>query len=108
MQMASQFLGSYTSFARTFHRGSEEYFSNLQLPTRSDIARVAELVINVEEKVDQLDLAFEGIEDTYAQSTTSEAIAGLAGGLDAMENPLAVLPAALQKLATLQRLAIRS
>lgn len=107
MQMASQFLESYTSFARTFHRASEEYFSNLQLPTRSDIARVAELVINVEEKVDQLDLAFEGLEDTYAQSTTSEAIAGLAGRLDGVENTLDVLPAVLQKLATVERLEMR-
>ncbi len=107
MQMASQFLESYTSFARTFHRASEEYFSNLQLPTRSDIARVAELVINVEEKVDQLDLAFEGLEDTYAQSTTSEAIAGLAGRLDGVENKLDVLPAVLQKLATVERLEMR-
>jgi polyhydroxyalkanoic acid synthase PhaR subunit len=107
MQMASQFLESYTSFARTFHRASEEYFSNLQLPTRSDIARVAELVINVEEKVDQLDLAFEGLEDSYAQSTTSEAIAGLAGRLDGVENKLDVLPAVLQKLATVERLEMR-
>ncbi len=107
MQMASQFLESYTSFARTFHRASEEYFSNLQLPTRSDIARVAELVINVEEKVDQLDLAFEGLEDTYAQSTISEAIAGLAGRLDGVENKLDVLPAVLQKLATVERLEMR-
>ena len=107
MQMASQFLESYTSFARTFHRASEEYFSNLQLPTRSDIARVAELIINVEEKVDQLDLAFEGLEDTYAQSTTSEAIAGLAGRLDGVENKLDVLPAVLQKLATVERLEMR-
>lgn len=107
MQMASQFLESYTSFAKTFHRASEEYFSNLQLPTRSDIARVAELVINVEEKVDQLDLAFEGLEDTYAQSTTSEAIAGLAGRLDGVENTLDVLPAVLQKLATVERLEMR-
>jgi polyhydroxyalkanoic acid synthase PhaR subunit len=107
MQMASQFLESYTSFARTFHRASEEYFSNLQLPTRSDIARVAELVINVEEKVDQLDFAFEGLEDSYAQSTTSEAIAGLAGRLDGVENKLDVLPAVLQKLATVERLEMR-
>ena len=107
MQMASQFLESYTSFARTFHRASEEYFSNLQLPTRSDIARVAGLVINVEEKVDQLDFAFEDFRDTYAQSTTSEAIAGLAGRLDGVENKLDVLPAVLQKLASVERLEMR-
>ena len=70
-------------------------------------ARVAELIINVEEKVDQLDLAFEGLEDTYAQSTTSEAIAGLAGRLDGVENKLDVLPAVLQKLATVERLEMR-
>ena len=107
MQMTSQFLESYTSFARTLRRASEEYFGNLQLPTRSDIARVAELVINVEEKVDQLDFAFEDLEDTHAQSTTSEAIAGLTGRLDGVENKLDVLPAVLQKLATVEHLEMR-
>jgi polyhydroxyalkanoic acid synthase PhaR subunit len=98
MDMASQFLESYTSFTRTFSRASEAYFSRLQLPTRSDIARVAELVINLEDKVDRLDNEFESFEDRYMQITTGEAISGLSGRLERVESDIAALPAAVESL----------
>lgn len=55
MDSATPFLESYASFFKTFRRANEEFFKNLQLPTRSDIARIAELVIALEEKVDRID-----------------------------------------------------
>lgn len=107
MQAASQFLESYASFVRASRRASEEYFGHLlQLSTRSDIARVAELVINVENKVDKLDEAFEDFEDSNAQSTatTNDAIAGMAGRLDSAEHGFEALPEVLQKLANVEKL----
>jgi polyhydroxyalkanoic acid synthase PhaR subunit len=98
MEMASQFLESYAGFTRTFNRASEAYFSRLQLPTRPDIARVAELVINLEEKVDRLDNAFEDFEDRYMQMTTGEAAGGVSGRLERVENNVAALPAAVESL----------
>jgi polyhydroxyalkanoic acid synthase PhaR subunit len=86
MEGVSRFLESYTSFHRTFRRASEEYFRNLQLPTRSDVARVAELVITLEEKVDRIEDSFEDFEDGYAHLATSEAVAGLEKQLERVEN----------------------
>ena len=98
MDMASQFLESYASFTRTFNRASEAYFSRLQLATRSDIARVAELVINLEEKVDRLDNEFEDFEDSYKQMTAGEATSGLSGRLERVESTVTALPAAVESL----------
>ena len=47
---SSQFLERYTTFYKLFRRNAEESLSVLQLPTRSDIARVANLVISLEEQ----------------------------------------------------------
>jgi polyhydroxyalkanoic acid synthase PhaR subunit len=111
MEGVSRYLESYTSFHRTFRRASEEYFRNLQLPTRSDVARVAELVITLEEKVDRIEDAFEDFQDGYAHLATSEAVAGLeeqlelegkaveglAKRLDQLESKLDKVLAALKK-----------
>src|SRR6266516_4366940 len=96
MESASQFLESYASFYRTFRRTNEEFFSNLQLTTRSDIARVAELVIAVEDKVEQIDDAIEDFEDNYTKAVP--------GNLDErlvhVEKKLDALSASLQDLTT--------
>ena len=80
IESASPFLESYATFYKSSRRANEEYFKNLQLPTRSDIARVAELIVNLEEKVDRIDDA----------SATSEQVEGLAKRLDAIEGKLEV------------------
>ncbi len=53
-----RFLESYSRSYRELRRASEEGLKNLQLPTRSDVARVARLVVGVEEKVDRIEEAF--------------------------------------------------
>jgi polyhydroxyalkanoic acid synthase PhaR subunit len=85
MEVSSEFLKSYAGFYSTLRRANEEYFRNLQLPTRSDIARVAGLVINLEEKVDRIDSALEDFEDGAGSN-------------------LSRFPAVLQKLETVERL----
>ncbi len=95
MESSSKFLESYTSFYKTFRRANEEFFGNLQLPTRSDIARVAELVIEVEDKVEQIEDAIEDFEDTYSKFLPGS----LDGWLEQVEMKINALPAALQKLA---------
>jgi len=88
MESASEFLKSYTGFYAAMRRANEEYFRNLQIPTRSDIARVAGLVVNLEEKVDHIDGALEDFED-------------------GAESNLSQLPAVLQKLETVEHLGQR-
>jgi hypothetical protein len=55
MKAASEFLEHYARFFTTLRHMNEEYLKNLQLPTRSDITGIAELVVALEEKVDQID-----------------------------------------------------
>ena len=86
IESASPFIEIYSNFVKTLHRANEEFFSNLQLPTRSDLARVAGLVVAMDEKVDKLEDAFENLEDERSQESpllraTNEAIGGLEGRL---------------------------
>ena len=107
MEAVSRFLESYTSFTRTFHRASEEYFGNLQLPTRSDVARVAGLVVALEEKVDRIEDAFEDFEDGIAHVATNETVTDLAGRLGRVESKLDTVPTALKKIEAVEDLAKR-
>lgn len=96
MESASQFLESYASLYNTFRRANEEFFSNLQLPTRSDIARVAELVIKVEDKVESIEDILEDFEDNYTRALP----ANLEERLEQVERKLDALPDTFQNLAT--------
>ncbi len=100
MESASQFLESYASFYKTFRRANEEFFSNLQLPTRSDIARVAELVIGVEDKVEQVEDAIEDFEDNYARAVPGN----LDERLEHVEKKLDTLSSSMQELTTANNL----
>ncbi len=95
METSTPFLESYASFFKTFRRANEEFFKNLQLPTRSDIARIAELVIALEEKVDQLDDSLDGLNDSQSKAATQEAVTSLAGQLYVLESKMDLLPATL-------------
>jgi polyhydroxyalkanoic acid synthase PhaR subunit len=97
MESSAPFLESYASFFKTFRRANEEFFKNLQLPTRSDIARVAELVIALEEKVDQLDDNLDGLSDSQSKAATQETVNGLAGQLSTLGSKIDTLPAALSQ-----------
>lgn len=91
MESVKEFLENYTGFAKSLRRFNEEYFRNLQLPTRSDIARVAELVVTVEDKVDAVEDMLEGFEDGYAKLATVEGVEKVAGHLTELEDKLAKL-----------------
>jgi polyhydroxyalkanoic acid synthase PhaR subunit len=94
MESASQFLESYASLYKTFRRANEEFFSNLQLPTRSDIARVAELVIKVEDKVESIEDTLEDFENNYTRAIP----ANLEERLDKVESKLDKLLVAVEKI----------
>lgn len=96
IESASPFLESYANFYKTTRRANEEYFKNLQLPTRSDIARVAELIVNLEEKVDGMedDLATMG---TMATMATVEQVERLGKRLEAIEGKLDRVIAAIEQ-----------
>lgn len=88
LEPSSQFLKSYASFYSVFKRNSEEYLKALQLPVRSDIARVAGLVIALEDKIDRIEDAFEDFEYGYAAPATAEAVGSIEERIGGLEQAL--------------------
>jgi polyhydroxyalkanoic acid synthase PhaR subunit len=96
LEPSSRFLQSYASFYKVFKRNSEDYLKNLQLPVRSDISRIAGLVVNLEEKVDRIEEVLEDFEYGYAEPATSESVKELETRLDRVEGKLDRLLVALE------------
>ncbi len=96
LEPSSRFLQSYASFYKVFKRNSEDYLKNLQLPVRSDISRIAGLVVNLEEKVDRIEEVLEDFEYGYAEPATSESVKELETRLGRVEGKLDRLLAALE------------
>jgi polyhydroxyalkanoic acid synthase PhaR subunit len=88
LEPSSQFLQSYASFYKVFKRNSEEYLKSLQLPVRSDITRVAGLVINLEDKIDRIEEVLEDFEYTPAKPATADSIEALEGRIAGIERAL--------------------
>jgi len=88
LEPSSQFLQSYASFYKVFKRNSEEYLKSLQIPVRSDISRVAGLVINLEDKVDRIEEVLEDFEYTSAKPATADSIEALEGRIEGIEGTL--------------------
>lgn len=92
IEAASQFLESYTGFYRTLRHSSEEYLRNLQFATRSDVARVAGLVVALEEKIDHIEEALGDFADGSFQIATDESVSKLAGELARVKGSIGALP----------------
>jgi len=88
LEPSSRFLQSYASFYKVFKRNSEEYLKNLQLPVRSDITRIAGLVVNLEDKVDNVEEILEDLDLEGKEVATTEAIASLEGRIGGLESTL--------------------
>ncbi len=83
-----RFLENYATLEQVFQRASEEYFGYLQLATRSDNTRVAELVVGLDAKVDRMEETFEEFEHGYATPATAEAVEALEGRVKELERKL--------------------
>jgi pyruvate/2-oxoglutarate dehydrogenase complex dihydrolipoamide acyltransferase (E2) component len=89
-------MRSHASFYKVFRERSEEYLKSLQVPVRSDITRVAGLIVALEDKVDRIEEAFEEFEYGYAKPATAEELGELEKRLDRVEGKLDRLLAALE------------
>ncbi len=96
LESASRWMQNYASFYKVFRRRSEEYLKSLQVPVRSDITRVAGLIVALEDKVDRIEEAFEEFEYGYAKPATAEELGELEKRLDRVEGKLDRLLAALE------------
>ncbi len=101
MESASRYLDVYTSYYKSLRQTAETQLHNLQIPTRSDVARVAGLVVALEDKVDRLEDAFERFENSQRQSQAQEpapALSALEERVDRVEAKLDALLAAVERL----------
>lgn len=71
LALAKPGLENYSYLIRTFRRASEAYFKALQLPTHSDIARVAEMIVGLEEKIDTMEEAIEQAKEQQSKQSTA-------------------------------------
>jgi polyhydroxyalkanoic acid synthase PhaR subunit len=76
LQLSSAFLKSSSSLTSAFRRASEEYFKILRLPTISDIANIAQLVIRLEEKLDSIEDVMERYAEQAVQRESIDAKIG--------------------------------
>ncbi len=88
LEPSSRFLQSYASFYKVFKRNSEDYLKNLQLPVRSDITRIAGLIVNLEDKVDNVEETLEDLDLEGKEAATTEAIASLERRIGGLESTL--------------------
>ena len=88
LKVTSRYLRNYSTFYKVFRRDSERYLKGLQIPVRSDITRVAGLVVGLEDKVDRLEEAFEEFEYGYAKPATAESLEGIEERIERFEGML--------------------
>lgn len=69
-QSSGKILETFLSAQKTVRDNMRSYLEQINLPTREDIARLGELIVALEEKVDQLDDRLARIERSIAEDKT--------------------------------------
>lgn len=100
LDASSRSLQSYATFYKAFRRDSEEYLKALSIPVRSDITRVASLVVALEEKIDRIEETLEDFQDGYAEPATAEAVDGIDGRIQGLEQRLDNVEGKIDRLLT--------
>jgi polyhydroxyalkanoic acid synthase PhaR subunit len=93
---------TFDTFARSeaeLRQASEEGLKNRGVPTRSDVARVAKLVVVVENKVDRIEETLEDlIQNDFNPATVGAAVNGLEERMDRLEGKMDRILIALERL----------
>lgn len=89
------FADLYTSMTRAYSRATEQYYRNLQIPTRSDVTRAVELVGQLEKKLERIDEAV-GASDDRSNVASATAAADLDERLKRVEQTLDRLLASVE------------
>ena len=69
-ESSGKILETFLSAQKTVRDNMRSYLEQINLPTREDIARLGELIVALEEKVDQLDDRLARIEHSLADKPT--------------------------------------
>jgi polyhydroxyalkanoic acid synthase PhaR subunit len=75
-ESSGKILETFLSAQKTVRDNMRSYLEQINLPTREDIARLGELIVALEEKVDQLDDRLANLERSASAATTESAKLG--------------------------------
>ena len=67
-ESSGKILETFLSAQKTVRDNMKSYLEGINLPTREDIARLGELIVSLEEKVDQLDDRLARIEQSIVKA----------------------------------------
>jgi polyhydroxyalkanoic acid synthase PhaR subunit len=100
LESMGHFFEIYARSEAELRQASEEELKNRRLPTRSDVARVAKLVVVVENKVDRIEETLEELVHNDSEPATASAVVNsLEERMDRLEGKMDRILAALEKLA---------
>jgi len=97
LKSMGRFFETYARSEAELRRASEEGLKNRRAPTRSDVARVAKLVVVVENKVDWIEETLEDLVQGDSGPATA-AVNSLEERMDRLEGKMDRILAALEKL----------
>ena len=75
-ESSAKILETFLSAQKTVRDNMRSYLEQINLPTREDIARLGELIVALEEKVDQLDDRLASVETALRATATPPAPQG--------------------------------
>jgi polyhydroxyalkanoic acid synthase PhaR subunit len=70
-ESSSKILETFLAAQKTVRDNMRQYLEQINMPTREDIARLGELIVALEEKIDQVDDRLAGIERSLASLDAS-------------------------------------
>ena len=95
----SEWLGqvqnSYLQYQQLVQKSTEEYLKQVNMPSREEVASLANLIINVEEKIDNID---QKLEDELTDSPAKAEINKLKAAVSKLDKKLDAVVAILEKL----------
>lgn len=98
LESSRRMIDYYSISDSIFRRASEEYFSNLQLPTSSDTDQIAELVVTLDDRADRIEEMLEELEPGQEEPATAGAVDNLEQRLERVESRLDQLDRVESKL----------
>jgi polyhydroxyalkanoic acid synthase PhaR subunit len=99
LESMGRFFETYARTEAELRQASEEELKNRRVPTRSDVARVAKLVVVVENKVDRIEETLEDlVQGNSGAATASATVNRLGERMDRLEGKMDRILAALEKL----------
>lgn len=80
-----QLQSGYLSYQQWLNKATETYFKQFNIPSREEISNIATLIINVEEKLEELD---EKVEDELLDQSLAKEVSQLKTSISRLEKKM--------------------